>query len=196
MDDASPDDDLIETTLERRVLHRGRFINFRIDTIADADGGRHTREVVEHPGAVCIVPLIAADVLMVRQYRTPVGQVLMELPAGTLDRMPDGSIEAPEDAAPRELGEETGFRAGRWRLLGRFWSAPGFAEELMHLYLATDLEPIEGYRGPAADERLVVERVAWRDAVAMAETGQIQDAKTLVGLLLLSRLAEAGDLAD
>jgi ADP-ribose pyrophosphatase len=66
----------------------------------------------------------------------------------------------------------------------------------MHLYLATDLEPIEGYRGPAADERLVVERVAWRDAVAMAETGQIQDAKTLVGLLLLSRLAEAGDLAD
>ena len=189
------DEHLIETTVERRVLYRGRFITFRIDTIEDAGGGRHTREVVEHPGAVCIVPLLGDDVLMVRQFRTPIGQVLLELPAGTLDRLSGGSVEAPELAGPRELGEETGYRAGRWRSLGQFWSAPGFAEERMHLYLATELVPLEGYRGPEADERLEVQRLPWREAVAMAETGQVQDAKTLVGLLHLARLAAAGELA-
>lgn len=190
------DEHLIETTVESRVLHRGRFITFRIDTIEDADGGRHTREVVEHPGAVCIVPILGQDVLMVRQYRTPIGQVLLELPAGTLDRLPDGSIESPDLAAPRELGEETGYRAGQWRSLGRFWSAPGFTEELMHLYLATDLVPLEDYDGPDTDERLEVQRVGWREAVAMAEDGRIRDAKTLVGLLRLARLADAGDLGS
>lgn len=186
------DDHLIETTVESRVLHRGRFITFRIDTIVDADGGRHTREVVEHPGAVCIVPILGQDVLMVRQYRTPIGQVLLELPAGTLDHLPDGSIEAPDLAAPRELGEETGYRAEQWRSLGRFWSAPGFTEELMHLYLATDLVPLEGYSGPDTDERLEVEHIDWREAVAMAEDGRIRDAKTLVGLLRLARLVDSG----
>lgn len=188
------DEHLIETTVASRVLHRGRFITFRIDTIEDADGGQHTREVVEHPGAVCIVPILGQDVLMVRQYRTPIGQILLELPAGTLDRLPDGSIEAPDLAAPRELGEETGYRAERWRPLGRFWSAPGFTEELMHLYLATELLPLEGYSGPDHDERLEVTRVDWREAVAMAEDGRIRDAKTLVGLLRLARLADAGEL--
>lgn len=189
------DEHLIETTVESRVLHRGRFITFRIDTIEDADGGRHTREVVEHPGAVCIVPILGEDVLMVRQYRTPIGQVLLELPAGSLDRQPDGAIESPDLAAPRELGEETGYRASRWRSLGRFWSAPGFTEELMHLYLATGLLPLEGYNGPEPDERLEVERIKWREAVAMAEDGRINDAKTLVGLLRLARLADAGEVS-
>lgn len=189
------DEELIETTVDRRTLHRGRFITFHIDTIEDADGGRHTREVVEHPGAVCVIPILGDDVLLVRQYRTPIGRILLELPAGTLDRMPDGSIEDPERAAPRELGEETGYRARRWRLLGRFWSAPGFTNELMHLYLASDLAPLEDYRGPDQDERLQVQRMPWREAVAMAEAGEIDDAKTLVGLLHLARLAATGELA-
>jgi ADP-ribose pyrophosphatase len=150
---------------------------------------------VEHPGAVCIVPILDEDVLMVRQYRTPIGKVLLELPAGTLDRLPDGSIEEPDRAAPRELGEETGYRAASWRPLGSFWSAPGFTEELMHLYLATDLVPLAEYSGPDADERLEVRRVPWREAVAWAEAGEIRDAKSLVGLLRLARLADAGELA-
>ena len=132
---------------------------------------------------------------MVRQYRTPVGQVVLELPAGKLDRLPDGSIESPELAAPRELGEETGYRARSWRSLGHFWSAPGFTDELMHLYLATDLWPMKDYSGPDVDERLEVERIGWREAIAMAESGEIRDAKTLVGLLRLARLADAGELA-
>jgi ADP-ribose pyrophosphatase len=189
-----PDEHLLERTVERRVLHRGRFITYRIDTIEDADGGRHTREVVEHPGAVCVVPLLGREVLMVRQFRTAVGEVVLELPAGTLDRGPDGAVEPPDEAAPRELGEETGYRARRWRPLGRFWTAPGFTEELMHLYFATDLEPLEGYAGPDVDERLEVLAVDWREAVAMAEDGRVADAKSIVGLLRLARLEAAGEL--
>lgn len=189
------DEHLRETTIERRVVHQGRFMTFRVDTITDPQGKRHTREIVEHPGAVCVIPVHGDDVLMVRQWRTPVERVVMELPAGTLDRQPDGSVEDPELAAPRELAEETGFRAGRWRKLGRFWTAPGFTEELMHLYLATDLRPLDDYRGPDEDEYLDLVRLPWREAVASAERGEIEDAKTLVGLLWLGRLDDAGELA-
>ena len=191
---AMPDEHLIETTLESRILHRGRFITFRIDTIRDAAGRPGVREVVEHPGAVAILAIDGDDVLLVRQYRTPIGRVLLELPAGTLDRLADGTVEDPDVAATRELGEETGHRAGRWRLLARFWSAPGFTEELMHLYLATDLQPIEAYMGPDEDEHLEVERLPWREAVEMAKSGRIEDAKTLVGLLHLGHLAAAGEV--
>jgi ADP-ribose pyrophosphatase len=189
------DEHLRETTVERRVIHHGRFINFRLDTIEDPQGKRHTREIVEHPGAVCVIPLDGDSLLMVRQWRTPVEKVVLELPAGTLDRLPDGSVEDPDLAAPRERGEETGYEARSWRKLGRFWTAPGFTEEDMHLYLATDLVPIDDYRGPDADEYLDLVRVPWREAVTTAEGGSIEDAKTLVGLLWLARLEAAGELA-
>jgi ADP-ribose pyrophosphatase len=188
------DEDLRETTLGSRVIHRGRYLTFRVDTIADAAGQRREREVVEHPGAVAMVALDGQDVLMVRQFRTPAGRVLLELPAGTLDRLPDGGTEEPEAAARRELEEETGYAADRWRALGRFYTAPGFTDELMHLYLATDLRPVADHRGPAADEHLRLERLPWREAVPMAERGAVEDAKSLVGLLRLARLAEAGEL--
>jgi ADP-ribose pyrophosphatase len=188
------DEHLIETTVERRVLHRGRFVTFRIDTIRDAAGRPGIREVVEHPGAVAVLPILGDDVLLVRQFRTPIGRVLLELPAGTLDRLPDGSVEDPEEAAPRELAEETGYRAAEWRLLGRFWSAPGFTDELMHLYLARDLTPLVDYRGPDEDEHLEVVRLPWREAVEMARLGRIEDAKTLVGLLHLSLMTAAGEI--
>jgi ADP-ribose pyrophosphatase len=188
------DQDLYERTLERRVVHRGRYLTFRIDTVADAEGREHIREIVEHPGAVVVLPLDGDELLLVRQFRTPVAQALLELPAGTLDRRPDGSIEPPEEAAPRELAEETGHRAATWRHLVSFWSAPGFTDERMHLFLATGLSPIEAYAGPEADERLRMERLPWREAVALATQGAIEDAKSLVGLLWLERLAAQGDL--
>lgn len=188
------DQHLFETTVDRHVLHRGRFITFRIDTIEDPQGKRHTREVVEHPGAICVIALRGEEVLMVRQFRTPVASVVLELPAGTLDRLPDGTVEDPDDAAPRELAEETGHRAATWRSLGRFWTAPGFSDELMHLYLASDLEPLADYRGPDVDEYLDLVSLPWREAVAMAEAGDIHDAKSLVGLLRLARLVDAGGL--
>ncbi|MGZ3632296.1 MAG: NUDIX domain-containing protein [Candidatus Limnocylindrales bacterium] len=185
---------LRETTLEQRLVHEGRFIRFRVDTIRGPDGVAHQREVVDHPGAVAIVALDGEELLLVRQYRTAAEAVLLEIPAGTLERGSDGSIEAPADAAPRELAEETGYQAARWRTLGRFWTAPGFATEAMTLYLATALEPVTDYAGPDADEHLEVVRLSWRDALALADAGAIQDAKSLVGIFWLARLAERGEL--
>jgi ADP-ribose pyrophosphatase len=139
---------------------------------------------------VAILALDADDnVLLVRQFRVAVGEALLEVPAGTLDVADDGSVEDPELAGPRELEEETGMRAGTWRLISRFYTAPGFASELMHLYLATDLRSADGERlGPDEDEHLVLERMPWRDAVAAAERGEFRDGKTIVALLWLARL--------
>ncbi len=175
-------------------MHRGRYLTFRVDTIERADGSRGTREIAGHPGAVAILAVDADDrVLLVRQYRVAVGEALLEIPAGTLDVADDGSIEDPELAAPRELEEETGMRAGSWRRIASFFTAPGFASELMHLYLATDLRPADGERlAPDDDEHLLLERMPWREAVAAAERGELRDGKTIVGLLWLARLREGG----
>jgi ADP-ribose pyrophosphatase len=190
------DEHLIERTVERHVVLHGDYLTFRVDTVEDAEGRRHRRELVIHPGAVAIVALVDGDVLLVRQFRAAVGRVCLELPAGTLDRAADGTVEDPDLAAPRELGEETGYAAGEWRHLGRFLTAPGFATEDMHLYLATGLTPVADYAGPAEDERLDLVRIPWQRAVAMAEEGLIDDAKSLVGLFWLDRLAARGDLPD
>jgi ADP-ribose pyrophosphatase len=187
-------DPLSERTVDSRVVHSGGYLTFRIDTIEDPDGGRHTREIVVHPGAVAIVALDGDDLLMVRQFRTPAGRVLLEIPAGTLNRGEAGDPEAANVAAARELEEETGYRAGSWRRLGSFFSAPGFATEELTLYLAQDLTAVEDYPGPAPDERLQLVRVPWRRAVEMADAGELADAKTLVGVFWLSRLADAGEI--
>ena len=127
--------------------------------------------------------------LLVRQYRAAVGEILLEIPAGTLDVAEDGSVEDPDLAARRELEEETGMRAGSWRKVARFYTAPGFTSELMHLYLATELRPAEDDRlGPDADEHLLLEPMPVAAAVAAAERGELADAKSLVALLWLGRL--------
>src|SRR6185312_6121395 len=149
-DSGPPDDDLVERVVDSEVIHHGRYLTFRIDTIERADGTRSTRDLVGHPGAVAVIAIDPEDrVLLVRQWRTPALRVLLEIPAGTLDVDAAGVIEDPEIASRRELEEETGYRARTWRKLASFWTAPGFATELMHLYLATDLEPVEeGRLGP------------------------------------------------
>ncbi|MBF8290438.1 MAG: hydrolase [Chloroflexi bacterium] len=192
------DDRLREVVVGTRVVHRGHYLDVRVDDIVTPDGRRSTRDIVGHPGAVAIVALDPNDqVLMVRQFRLAAGRTLLEIPAGTLDRAADGSLEDPDLAARRELEEETGFRAGSWRHLGAFWTAPGFATELMHLYLARDLVPAtEGRLGPDEDERLELEHVPWRAALAMAESGQLPDAKTLVGVLWVTRILEASEVAE
>jgi ADP-ribose pyrophosphatase len=125
----------------------------------------------------------------VRQWRQPAGRTLLEIPAGTLDRDPvTGAIEDPDLASRRELEEETGYRAGSWERLGTFWTAPGFASELMHLYLATDLVAAGPDRlAPDADEALEIVRLPLADALAAADRGDLLDAKTLLGILWLGR---------
>jgi ADP-ribose pyrophosphatase len=184
------EDNLRERLVSSEVLRRSRVLEFRIDTVETADGHRSTRDIAAHPGGVAIIAIDPEDhVLLVRQWRHAVGRALVEIPAGTLDRDEAGSVEEHRGAAARELEEETGFRAATWRYLVGFYTAPGFTSELMHLYLAEDLSPAhEGRLGPDEDERLELERVPFGDAVAMAERGEISDAKSIVGLLLVARL--------
>jgi ADP-ribose pyrophosphatase len=180
-----------------RILHRGHYLTFRIDTIERLDGTRAERDVCGHPGAVAILALDDEDrVLMVRQWRSPAGRAMLEIPAGTLSVLEaeGGTVEDHALAARRELEEETGYRAGRWRLVGSFWTAPGFAEELMHLYLATELRPAADDRlSPDEDERLELERLPWRAAVEAATSGVVVDAKSILGLLWLERLKARGE---
>jgi ADP-ribose pyrophosphatase len=187
-------DPLRERLISSEVLKQGRILEFRIDTVEAADGHRSTRDIAGHPGGVCVVAIDPQDrVLLVRQWRHATGKALLEIPAGTLDRDDDGSIEDHALAGARELEEETGSRAGTWRYLGGFYTAPGFTSELMHLYLATDLTPVsEGGLAPDEDERLELYPMPFGEALAMAQRGELQDAKTLVGLLWVARLREAG----
>jgi ADP-ribose pyrophosphatase len=190
-----PDQDPVEERLAERIVdstivHRGHYLEVRVETTERADGSRHRRDVVRHPGAVAVVALDEADrLLLVRQWRQPVGRSLLEIPAGTLDRDPvTGALEDPELASRRELEEETGYRAASWEKLGTFWTAPGFASELMHLYLATDLVAAGPDRlTPDADEALELARLPVADALAAAERGDVHDAKTMIGILLLGR---------
>jgi len=189
------DEDLFERLVDRQVLPGGTYLTFVRDTVVTGDGLQHSRDVVLHPGAVTVVAVLGdRRLLLVRQYRHPSGEVLLELPAGTLDMLDDGSIEQALPAAQRELFEETGYRAGSWRKLAEFFTAPGFASELMHLFLATDLTLDPSYQGPQPDERLKLEIMPFGDALSMAENGQVRDAKTLVGLLLVDRLAQRGEV--
>ncbi len=190
------DDPLEEHVVGRQLIHQGRYVEFRVDTIRRADGSGGTRDVVGHPGAVAV---LAVDddrrVLLVRQWRIPTEQALLEIPAGTLD-LHDGVIEDPDLAARRELEEETGHRAAAWRKLAEFWTAPGYATELMHLYLATGIAGATGDDRlvPDEDERLELRYVAIDEAVAMVERGEIADAKSILGILWLDRLARAGKI--
>ncbi len=184
-----------ERVVASRVIHRGRYLTFRVDTVERPDGSRAERDICGHPGAVAVLALDDQErVLMVRQFRLATGRTLLEIPAGTLDVDPgSGAIEDPDRAAARELEEETGQRAASWRKIGTFWTAPGFATEEMHLYLAGGLTTVRSTLGEDDDERLELERLPWREAVGLAERGGIHDAKSLVGLFWLARLKAAGE---
>ena len=173
--------------MTRQILYRGRKIDLAVETEQLPDGHSVQREVVLHPGAVVILPLVdAAHVCLLRNHRYAVDEVLWELPAGTLEKG-----EAPEVAAPRELAEETGYRAGRWRKLTEFYPSPGILSERMFLFLAQDLTAGPMQLEPG--ERIEPQVVAWADAMKWALDGIIRDGKTLVGLFLWDRLRERGD---
>ncbi len=183
-------DPLHERLVGSEAAWAGRYLGIQIETRERADGRLVRREVVSHPGAVAILALDDDErLVLVRQFRAPTGVSLLEIPAGTLDRdLATGATEDPDVAARRELEEETGLRAATWERLAGFWTAPGFATEFMHLYLATGLATVAGQRaGPDEDEHLEVVRVPWRDALTATERGELPDAKTMIGLFLLAR---------
>lgn len=161
---------------------------FRVERVQHrhADGATRARVVVRHPGAVTIIPMVDAHhVCLIRNYRVAVGQTLVELPAGTRD-CPG---EPPLETARRELREETGYQAGQLEPLHAFYLSPGILDEQMRLYLATELiaGPAEREPGEEIDNLIT----PWDEAIGMVANGTIQDAKTIVGLLLYDRIRRA-----
>ena len=145
------------------------------------DGTAFERQIVHHPGAVVVVPLVdRSTAILVRQFRAAVDAELLELPAGKRDV--EG--EPPEVTAARELGEEIGFRPGRLHLLARFYNSPGFSDELSHLYLAEDLEPVGRAAAGIEEGHMSVHPVGLADVPELIARGDIIDAKTIIGLAL------------
>jgi ADP-ribose pyrophosphatase len=170
-----------ETILRTEEIYNGRVINVALHEVRLPDGTTARRELVRHPGAVAMVALLPRrKVLLVRQYRIAAGQVLSEIPAGTLR-----PGEPPEQCAIRELQEETGYRPGNLESLGGFYVAPGYTTEYIHLFLATSLT--EARLDGDSDEFIEVQPVSLRVALAMIERGDIVDGKTITGLLRAAR---------
>lgn len=172
----------IETIMGTETIYEGRTVTLKVHQVRLEDGRESMREIVEHRGAVAMVPLTEdGKVLMVRQFRLATGGELLELPAGTLDHG-----ENPRDAAMRELEEEVGMRAGSMEELGAFFVSPGWCNEKITVFLARDLTPSE----QNLDEDEVVEVVAlpFEEALARCASGGGFDAKTMTGLLLAEKM--------
>ncbi|MCM8748873.1 NUDIX hydrolase [Thermomicrobiaceae bacterium CFH 74404] len=166
-----------EELISSETRFAGRLLRLRVDTVRLPGGQVSRREVVEHPGAVAVLPVLpSGELVLVRQYRHAVGRALLEVPAGT--RQP---AESPEACARRELLEETGFEAGTLRELARFYVSPGWANEELIVYLATGL--VARQPQPADDERIAVEHVAPERVPELVLKRDIADAKTLVAVL-------------
>ena len=168
-----------ERYLSGESVFEGKVISVRVDSVELRKGGRAIREVVAHRPAVVLVPIDSdGRVVLVRQFRYPVGETLLEAPAGIIEES-----ETPGECAQRELQEEVGFRARHLRSLGTFWTTPGFSDERMYVYVATDLEPSR--LEPDHDEDIAVVPVPMSRVRAMIEKGEIQDAKTIAALLMV-----------
>ncbi len=177
--------DFAEITVESRVEFQGRIVTLRVDKVQLPDGRVTTREIAEHGASVCVVPVDPqGNVLLVRQYRKPVEDQLLEIPAGGIE-----PGESPEQAAVRELQEEVGFTAKKIQLLSSFWISPGWCTEYMYAYLATDLDPAR--LPPDFDENIAVVPVSLGDVEGLLQSGEIKDLKTIASLLMALKLVGA-----
>ncbi len=162
--------------LSSRLAYNGGHIQVREDRVIEPSGHEGVREIVVHPGAVCIVARpTTEEVILIRQYRHATGRELLEIPAGTLHEGED-----PRECAIRELEEETGYHAARMIERSKFWTTPGFTTEFMYLYEASDLTKTQA--NPDDDEAIEVEIVRNSEALQMIQDGRLQDAKSILGL--------------
>jgi len=175
--------------VDEEIVFEGHLISVAKGTFEDPNGDRFQRDLVHHPGAVSVVPVFEdkGTVLLVRQYRAAVDRLLLEIPAGKRDI--DG--EDPELTAARELEEEVGMRAGRLQKLAEFYNSPGFSDEHSFVYLATGLEDAEISAQGVEEEHMTIEEVALDDVPSLVASGELVDAKSIIGLAL-AREALAG----
>ena len=175
--------ELNEKRLTSSLIFDGVILHLSLDTVELPNGKSAEREWISHLGAVCVVPILPdGRVIVEKQFRYPVGRVLLEIPAGKLD----SADEDPQEAAKRELHEETGYTADRWQFLGRINPAPAYSSETIWVYLAEGLK--KGDQDLDEDEFLEVEAVPLRDLLRMIDEGAIPDLKTQNALLRAARL--------
>jgi len=168
--------------MSREIVHIGRRIRVAVDTLTTSAGSTIRRDLILHPGAVVILPVLDAErVVLIRNYRFAVGETLWEVPAGTVE--PDEDLES---CARRELAEETGYTAATWTYRGFLYASPGILDEKLHLFLAEDLTP--GAMRPEADEQIESVVLTLKEAVRLCVTGEIRDAKTIASLLLWEKI--------
>jgi ADP-ribose pyrophosphatase len=168
----------VEKVVDSRSIYEGKKVNLRVDTVLLRNGETAQREIVSVPPAVVILPLTEdGQVHLVRQYRPAAGRTLLELPAGTL-----AAGEAPLDCAKRELAEEIGRQADDWQPITSFYTTPGIADEMLHLFVARGLTEAESH--PDVDEFIELVTVPLEDARGMVHSGELNDAKSIIGLLL------------
>lgn len=165
--------------IHRSKIYAGRIIAVVVDRLRRDDGVEMVREVVRHPGGVVVIAEVSNEILFVRQRRYPMNTDLLELPAGKLD-----GGEDPAAAARRELEEETGFRAGLLSKVGEFFSAPGYCDELLHVYLAEQVTASN--QKLDSEEDIQVERYSLEQALKLIASGGIRDTKTALGVLWLA----------
>ncbi len=168
---------MAEEILSTRVVYEGRILKLRVDTVRTADGRESTREIVEHDACIAVIAVDADDnILLVRQYRRALDRELLEIPAGGIDEGED-----PGAAVVREMREETGLRPQKVERLGGFYSTPGFCDEYLHLYLVEDMtpDPLSAEDTPGIE----VVRVPVTQVLEIVNSGKIEDAKTIAGLL-------------
>jgi ADP-ribose pyrophosphatase len=171
--------------IEKQVVYTGKIVRLEVHHLENEEDGKRTRrEVVVHPGAVVVMGFLGDKILLLRNRRYAVGQILVELPAGTLERGED-----PMNCAGRELVEETGYVAGRLKPLGAFFSSPGILSERMYAFAAYDLQ--QSKQALEEGEELEVFTAGFDEAVQMIRDGQIQDGKTIAALLLYDRFYRA-----
>jgi ADP-ribose diphosphatase len=167
-----------EETLSSKVIYSGRAVNLKVDTIQMPDGRKTTREIVEHADCIAVVAVDNKDnILLVKQYRSPVEKELLEIPAGGID-----AGEKPRDAVRREMQEETGFLPRKLVKLGGFYSAPGYCTEYLYLYLATDFVPSQLVAEDT--EGITLRRIPVKEIPALLDSGKIKDAKSIAGLYM------------
>ncbi len=178
----SPASEAVEPTIATETAYSGDLVKVRLSTVGLPNGREITREIVDHPSSVCIVPVDSAgNVLLVRQFRKAVESFLLEAPAGKME-----SGEEPETTALRELQEEIGHAAGHLESLGSFYVAPGWCTQMMYAYLAKDLSPAR--LEADEDEFIQVVRVPLTKVPALIADGSIRDAKSVASLLLATRV--------
>ena len=174
-----------EKTMKSERVYEGKIVNLRVDTV-ELPGKKYSkREIVEHPGAVGIIPIKEdGSLILVKQYRKPVEKMLLEIPAGKIE-----INEEPKETAIRELIEETGLKANKMEYILEFYTSPGFTNEKVYLFLATDLEFVK--QDPDENEYIQVKEIPIHKLIDMVNKGEITDSKTIISIFFAKKYLDS-----